>query len=428
MTRWCRRRRSALLPGQVRDATAAALAGLVTGAGGEPVPLGIVGDDADDAGAGAARRAEPLRRRGGLRRVLGRCPGRDRRRGGPARAPGDPLPRAGRCDRASRPCWPTAAGCPSIGLPGNPLSALVVFRLVGLPRRPPGGGTTVAPPEPTVRARLDRQVPSPDRPAGRRAGPGHRSADGPVAEPAVRRLGAAVGADLGRRLAGRARGRPPGCPPAPRSTSRCTDDRQPVRPATSRPRRRRRPGSGPGRTPAARRASRPSPCRVAEAARPGHRRAGLGPPVVARLRRRGHGRHRGARGRHLRREREHAAACSRPATSTSSTPATRCPTAGTRWSCARTCTAPPAGEAELRAAVAPWTHVRLDRRGRRGRRAAAARRPPAAAVRPGGGGRGRRHRPRGAARAAGGRGADRRRDPAGRRAARPRARSRTPTR
>ena len=47
-----------------------------------------------------------------------------------------------------------------IGLPGNPLSALVVFRLVGVPVVRRVGGTTVAPPEPTVRARLDRQVPS----------------------------------------------------------------------------------------------------------------------------------------------------------------------------------------------------------------------------------------------------------------------------
>jgi molybdopterin molybdotransferase len=49
---------------------------------------------------------------------------------------------------------------PVVGLPGNPLSALVVFRLVGVPVVRRVGGTTVTPPEPTVRAVLDRQVPS----------------------------------------------------------------------------------------------------------------------------------------------------------------------------------------------------------------------------------------------------------------------------
>ena len=47
-----------------------------------------------------------------------------------------------------------------LGLPGNPLSALVVFRLLGVPLVRRAGGTTVLPPEPTVRAALARQVPS----------------------------------------------------------------------------------------------------------------------------------------------------------------------------------------------------------------------------------------------------------------------------
>ena len=158
-----------------------------------------------------------------------------------------------------------------------------------------------------MRARLDRQVPSQ---TGRldvvqaRLHLGRR----PGGQPAVRRLGAAVGADGGRRLAASCPRRPPGCPPAPRSTSPCTDDRQPVR--QRRPGRRGDRGLAAGHAPqpAARRGSRPSRCGIEEAARPGHRRPGLGPPVVARLRRRGHGRHRGARGRHLRRDREQAAA------------------------------------------------------------------------------------------------------------------------
>jgi molybdopterin molybdotransferase len=51
-------------------------------------------------------------------------------------------------------------GVPVVGLPGNPRSALVVFRLVGMPLVRLVGGCTVTPPEPTVRARLDRDLPS----------------------------------------------------------------------------------------------------------------------------------------------------------------------------------------------------------------------------------------------------------------------------
>ena len=51
-------------------------------------------------------------------------------------------------------------GVPVIGLPGNPLSALVVFRLVGLPVLRLVGGCLSAPPEPGTRARLGHEVPS----------------------------------------------------------------------------------------------------------------------------------------------------------------------------------------------------------------------------------------------------------------------------
>jgi molybdopterin molybdotransferase len=51
-------------------------------------------------------------------------------------------------------------GVPVIGLPGNPRSALVVFRLIGLPLVRLVGGCTVPPPEPLVRARLARDLAS----------------------------------------------------------------------------------------------------------------------------------------------------------------------------------------------------------------------------------------------------------------------------
>ena len=51
-------------------------------------------------------------------------------------------------------------GIPVIGLPGNPRSALVVFRLIGLPVVRQVGGCTVPPPEPSARARLSRDLAS----------------------------------------------------------------------------------------------------------------------------------------------------------------------------------------------------------------------------------------------------------------------------
>jgi molybdopterin molybdotransferase len=49
---------------------------------------------------------------------------------------------------------------PIIGLPGNPRSALVIFRLLGVPLVRLVGGCTAPPPEPTVRARLARDLAS----------------------------------------------------------------------------------------------------------------------------------------------------------------------------------------------------------------------------------------------------------------------------
>ena len=51
-------------------------------------------------------------------------------------------------------------GVPLIGLPGNPLSALVVFRLVGVPLVWRLAGCDRPPPQPSTRARLARNVAS----------------------------------------------------------------------------------------------------------------------------------------------------------------------------------------------------------------------------------------------------------------------------
>jgi molybdopterin molybdotransferase len=51
-------------------------------------------------------------------------------------------------------------GVPVVGLPGNPRSALVVFRLVGMPIVRRAGGWDVPPAEPVTRARLSRDLAS----------------------------------------------------------------------------------------------------------------------------------------------------------------------------------------------------------------------------------------------------------------------------
>ena len=146
-----------LAAGQVRDATASALAGLVREAGGDPFSVGIVPDDRDaleralsevlscadlvvvSAGSSVGARDETA----GAVAALGTiwCHGL-------AIKPGKPTLLA-ECD-----------GVPVIGLPGNPLSALVVFRLIGTPLVWRLAGSAATPPEPNTRARLSRDLPS----------------------------------------------------------------------------------------------------------------------------------------------------------------------------------------------------------------------------------------------------------------------------
>jgi molybdopterin molybdotransferase len=146
-----------LSPGQVRDACAPALAGLVREAGGDPVLRGIVPDDA-----------------AALEHVLSEAVGEDDMvvvsAGSSVGARDLTANVAGRLGRvvchglAVKPGKPTlladCGGVPLVGLPGNPRSALVVFRLVGMPLVRVVGGVTAPPPEPSVSARLARDVPS----------------------------------------------------------------------------------------------------------------------------------------------------------------------------------------------------------------------------------------------------------------------------
>jgi molybdopterin molybdotransferase len=148
-----------LKPGQVRDATAAALAALVADAGGEPVFGGIM---PDDPGALEAGLRDALPASDVLVISAGSSVGaRDETANAVARLGGPGIWCHGLAIKPGKPTLlAECAGVPVIGLPGNPRSALVVFRLIGAPVVRLVGGCTVPPPEASARARLARDVAS----------------------------------------------------------------------------------------------------------------------------------------------------------------------------------------------------------------------------------------------------------------------------
>jgi molybdopterin molybdotransferase len=146
-----------LAAGQVRDATASALAGLVTGAEGIPVFAGIV---SDEPGALKAALADALAAADLVVVSAGSSVGARDETAGAVAALGEIW-----CHGlAIKPGKPTllaeCAGVPVIGLPGNPLSALVVFRLVGVPLLWRLAGCPEPPPEPSTQAWLARDLAS----------------------------------------------------------------------------------------------------------------------------------------------------------------------------------------------------------------------------------------------------------------------------
>jgi len=164
-----------LKPGQVRDATASALAALISDAGGTPVhgtPKhgGIVSDDpgaleralraalpASDvivisAGSSVGTRDETANAVAALGPPGIWCHGL-------AIKPGKPTLLA-ECGTSTDTGTGGAPGTPVIGLPGNPRSALVVFRLIGMPLIRLVGGCATPPPEPSTRAVLSRDLAS----------------------------------------------------------------------------------------------------------------------------------------------------------------------------------------------------------------------------------------------------------------------------
>jgi molybdopterin molybdotransferase len=151
-----------LSAGQVRDATSSALAGLVVDAGGEPLFAGIVGDDP---GVLHERLTQVLPSADLVVVSAGSSVGARDETAGAVAAVGDIW-----CHGlAIKPGKPTlladCGGIPLIGLPGNPLSALVVFGQIGVPLLWRLSGCEDAPPAPSTRARLSRDLASA---AGRR--------------------------------------------------------------------------------------------------------------------------------------------------------------------------------------------------------------------------------------------------------------------
>jgi molybdopterin molybdotransferase len=169
---------AALPIGQVRDSSAPALAALVREAGGEPHFAGIVPDDRD---ALATRLRKSLPECDVLVISAGSSVGARDETAAAIASLGEP---GIWCHGlAFRPGKPTlladVGGTPVIGLPGNPRSALVVFRLIGMPIVRLIGGCTEPPPEPSVRAHLSRNLPS----AGGRLDVVQVRLDGDTAEP-----------------------------------------------------------------------------------------------------------------------------------------------------------------------------------------------------------------------------------------------------
>lgn len=146
-----------LTAGQVRDATASALAGLVLDAGGEPVIAGIV---SDDPGVLKDKLAEVLTNADLVVVSAGSSVGARDETAGAVAAVGSVW-----CHGlAIKPGKPTlladCGGIPLIGLPGNPLSALVVFGQVGVPLLWRLSGCETPPPVPSTRASLSRDLAS----------------------------------------------------------------------------------------------------------------------------------------------------------------------------------------------------------------------------------------------------------------------------
>jgi molybdopterin molybdotransferase len=148
-----------LAAGHVRDALSVSVGALVRAAGGEPSPPLIVSDQ-----DGALREALTAAVAASDAVVI--CAGssvgmRDQTAGAVAALPNAETWCHGLAIKPGKPTLLAHCdGVPIIGLPGNPRSALVVFRLIGMPLVRRAGGWTAEPVVGTIRATLARDLPS----------------------------------------------------------------------------------------------------------------------------------------------------------------------------------------------------------------------------------------------------------------------------
>jgi len=146
-------------PGQVRDALSSSVGALVRESGASPRPPQIVRDDPgalDDALGRALTDSD----------VVVICAGssvgaRDETAAAVAAVPGAEIYCHGLAIKPGKPTLLASSnGLPIIGLPGNPRSALVVFRLIGMPLIRRAGGWTAEHRAPSTPRRLSRDLPS----------------------------------------------------------------------------------------------------------------------------------------------------------------------------------------------------------------------------------------------------------------------------
>jgi molybdopterin molybdotransferase len=148
-----------LPPGHVRDALSVSIGALVAEAGGDPRASAIVPDD-------RSALQDTLRRAAGDSDLIVICAGssvggRDETAAAVAGLPQAEIWCHGLAIKPGKPTLLAhSEGIPIIGLPGNPRSALVVFRLIGMPLVRRVGGLTAEQRRGTVRARLSRNLPS----------------------------------------------------------------------------------------------------------------------------------------------------------------------------------------------------------------------------------------------------------------------------
>ena len=146
-------------PGQIRDINTYTIAALVLEAGGVPVSLGVIRDDYEAQRQAAVKglsQADMLIFSAGSSvssrdmtvQVLDSLGSPGVLVHGIAHRPGKPTIIA------------LVDGKPAFGLPGNPVSAMIVFRLLVRPTLYALAGCTIPPQAPVVQARLTRNIPS----------------------------------------------------------------------------------------------------------------------------------------------------------------------------------------------------------------------------------------------------------------------------